>query len=321
MKKILLLTLTLGLSLSIFAQSELFFSEYLEGSQQNKALEIYNPTNTTKSLDGYKIQRFSNGSFQWTSELPIQLKEGPNEIGPYGTIVISNGQITPNPDFGNAHVDTALYELADQNCSGIYPTPMYYNGNDAIALVTPTGAPADIIGKIGQDPGEGWTNIDTLDYQAGTYYWLSWTSNNRLVRKFDIVQGEMNPAIDFFDPSVQWDSIGWDTTNIDNNWSHLHYHNCVVNPIGISSSKVEKKSKIGVYPNPVYSGHYFTLFANELIEKVSILDITGKIIKQEVITESTGIYSSKADGLQSGIYIIQADLKDNTRKSTRLIIQ
>ena len=48
MKKILLF-LSVFYSLNIEAQvfdcSELFFSEYVEGYSQNKALEIYNPTN------------------------------------------------------------------------------------------------------------------------------------------------------------------------------------------------------------------------------------------------------------------------------------
>ena len=41
--------------------SELFFSEYAEGSYQNKAIEVYNPTNSTIDLSGYRIERFSNG--------------------------------------------------------------------------------------------------------------------------------------------------------------------------------------------------------------------------------------------------------------------
>ncbi|NCX25052.1 MAG: hypothetical protein EBX13_04655, partial [Proteobacteria bacterium] len=35
------------------ANKSLFFSEYAEGSSNNKYLEIYNPTSETISLDGY----------------------------------------------------------------------------------------------------------------------------------------------------------------------------------------------------------------------------------------------------------------------------
>ena len=65
MKKILLLT-SIVLSVINFAYSqgcnELFFSEYVEGYANNKALEIYNPTSSAINLSGYSIARFSNGS-------------------------------------------------------------------------------------------------------------------------------------------------------------------------------------------------------------------------------------------------------------------
>ena len=49
--------------------SELFFSEYVEGSSQNKALEIYNPTNQIIDLSNYTIERFSNGSIVVSDEM------------------------------------------------------------------------------------------------------------------------------------------------------------------------------------------------------------------------------------------------------------
>jgi hypothetical protein len=41
--------------------TELFFSEYIEGSSNNKAIEIYNPTASAVSLANYSIKRFNNG--------------------------------------------------------------------------------------------------------------------------------------------------------------------------------------------------------------------------------------------------------------------
>jgi predicted extracellular nuclease len=54
--------------------SEIFFSEYVEGSRNNKALEIYNPTNETVNLTQYRIVRWSNGSTQFSSALSHKLK-------------------------------------------------------------------------------------------------------------------------------------------------------------------------------------------------------------------------------------------------------
>ncbi len=65
MKKILLLTFSLFV-ITNFSYSQgcndLFFSEYVEGYANNKALEIYNPTGAAINLSDYSIARFSNGS-------------------------------------------------------------------------------------------------------------------------------------------------------------------------------------------------------------------------------------------------------------------
>ena len=46
------------------AATELFFSEYIEGSSNNKALEIYNGTGAAIDLaaGGYNVQMFFNGN-------------------------------------------------------------------------------------------------------------------------------------------------------------------------------------------------------------------------------------------------------------------
>lgn len=42
--------------------ADLFFSEYIEGSSNNKALEIFNGTGAAIDLSAYSIQMFFNGS-------------------------------------------------------------------------------------------------------------------------------------------------------------------------------------------------------------------------------------------------------------------
>ena len=53
--------------------SELFISEYVEGWSNNKALEIYNPTNQAIDLSGYFVVRYSNGASTATVANAIQL--------------------------------------------------------------------------------------------------------------------------------------------------------------------------------------------------------------------------------------------------------
>ena len=42
--------------------TDLFFSEYIEGSSYNKALEIFNPSDTTVDLANYRIAWAQNGN-------------------------------------------------------------------------------------------------------------------------------------------------------------------------------------------------------------------------------------------------------------------
>ncbi len=89
----LLAFLFLGFSLNSQAQcDDLFFSEYVEGSANNKALEIYNPTNAAINLSEYGIARYSNGATSLTYEPNPQATfiQLPDEmIQPGGTYVVT----------------------------------------------------------------------------------------------------------------------------------------------------------------------------------------------------------------------------------------
>jgi len=181
MKKILLILPFLFLG-SLYAQncSDLFFSEYVEGSGNNKTLEIYNPTSETVDLGQYLIKRYSNGSPVPTEELPLA-----GSIGPGETFVVTNGQTDSVwvGSYWSVPIDPVLYALGDYHCSGDYPTPMYFNGDDAMTLEKITGEVVDIFGKTGDDPGNnGWNDIPPY-YYAGDDWWTSWSKDQTLIRK------------------------------------------------------------------------------------------------------------------------------------------
>ncbi len=94
MKKILLLTFSLFV-ITNFSYSQgctdLFFSEYVEGYANNKALEIYNPTDAAINLSSYSIARFSNGSTVADPETatPAYIISLPNVmLDPYDVFVV-----------------------------------------------------------------------------------------------------------------------------------------------------------------------------------------------------------------------------------------
>ena len=74
-------------------------------------------------------------------------------------ISIGNGQLDSvyvNNTYWSLPVDPVFYSSCDYHCSGVYPTPFYFNGDDAITLEK-DGNIIDIFGKVGEDPGSAWT--------------------------------------------------------------------------------------------------------------------------------------------------------------------
>lgn len=114
--------------------AELFFSEYIEGSSFNKALEIVNLTGSSINLteDAYSIKKQSNGEGNWVGELLLTGRIANNEV-----YVIAN-ENTTHPDILNK---ASLIKAG---------APMDFNGNDAIGLFK-DGVLVDIIGTL-DDP-------------------------------------------------------------------------------------------------------------------------------------------------------------------------
>jgi endonuclease I/chitodextrinase len=108
--------------------SELFFSEYVEGSGYNKALEIVNLTSNNIDLAPYTIKRQSIGVW----ESPLQL---------IGTIAINNVFVIINSSTTNV----TLLEEKDQEVAN--STPMTFNGDDRVGLFK-NDVLIDIIGEL-----------------------------------------------------------------------------------------------------------------------------------------------------------------------------
>ena len=117
MKSILSFILTLS-SFSLIAQdcSELFFSEYVEGSSNNKAVEIYNPTDAPIDLSSYSIERYSNGSDAVSDEMNLS-----GTINAGETWIVTNSDTNSANEFGYIMVE--LYNMADQ-WAPVYPSPL-----------------------------------------------------------------------------------------------------------------------------------------------------------------------------------------------------
>jgi endonuclease I len=117
------------------SSKDLFFSEYLEGTSLNKALEIVNLTGDPVDLSIYSLKKQSNGAGAWLATNPLS-----------GTL--ANGAVYVAVDNGIA---TSCYALTSANVS--YPgatssSPTSFNGNDAVGLFK-NNILIDVIGTYG----------------------------------------------------------------------------------------------------------------------------------------------------------------------------
>ncbi|MEZ4775306.1 MAG: lamin tail domain-containing protein [Bacteroidia bacterium] len=179
MKHIILPMILLCAGLSLSAQC-VFISEYLEGSGNNKCIEIYNGTAASVDLaaGGYVLAVYANGNPAITSSIAL------------------SGMVAPGDVYVVCHpsASAVLLAQADQTSGSLS-----MNGDDAIALIA-AGTTIDVVGQPGVDPGTEWTG-------AGC---PQGTADGTLVRKSALIC----PAFDgltSFDPSSEWDCYPMDT--------------------------------------------------------------------------------------------------------------
>ena len=154
-----------GGACSLECPPTLFFSEYVEGASNNKAVELYNNTGAVQDLAAYEVWRISNGG-DWATASSYLL----------------SGTLAHGATFVVCHASAAAPVLAACDLA-ITSGPVAVNGNDALALVR-DGVIVDVIGDEGPDPGAaGWevagvagaTKDHTLrrnpDVQLGTSDW------------------------------------------------------------------------------------------------------------------------------------------------------
>jgi uncharacterized protein len=168
--------------------TDLFISEYVEGSSNNKALEFFNGTGAPIDLGagGYTVQVFFNGSTSAGATLSL-------------TGTVATGDVFV---LAASSAAQAILAQADQTTGA-----SLWNGDDAIVLRKggATGPVLDSIGQVGVDPGTEW----------GTG--LTSTADNTLRRAPSVTSGDTT-IDDPFDPAVQW--LGYPTDTFDGLGSH-----------------------------------------------------------------------------------------------------
>ena len=176
---------------STSSNATLFFSEYVEGSSYNKALELFNPGSAIDfSQDNYVVNIYVNGG-----------------TAPRYSITLE-GMMPGQDTFVLAHTRA---EEPVTSLANMLAGSLSFNGDDAITL-SHNGIIVDRIGQVGVDPGSEW----------GTG--LSSTQNNTLRRIPDILLGDTD-ALLYFDPVQQWQGFAID------DFSGLGNHGTNITPV------------------------------------------------------------------------------------------
>jgi hypothetical protein len=127
MKKFILSLVAIAATFNAYAQcSELFISEYIEGTNTNKAIGIYNPTSAPIDLAGYSLGRFSNGATALTTT----------------TIIALSGIVQPHDEyvFVISHQDTTLGGTDQPVWNGYQKMAL---NTDAVTMLPQLGANGD----------------------------------------------------------------------------------------------------------------------------------------------------------------------------------
>ena len=203
------------------ANSQVFFSEYAEGSFHNKYLEIYNHSSETVDLSEYAFPSCSNGCDQVGEWDYMNLFPEGASIDPGEVYVITH------PNATNLDHENYTEEIAQHSD---HTFAFLSNGDDIFAIINiSSGNIIDIIGDFqsGEDPGSGFDVAGVTNA----------TKDHTLVRKSSIQAGNEGNWLLSAGTSAEdseWIVLGYDDSaaNCDeesisceqDNWTNLGFH-------------------------------------------------------------------------------------------------
>ena len=165
-----------SLALAAAPQQGLFFSEYVEGGGNDKAVEIYNGSAATVDLSNYNLVAWQNGAStpSYTSSLS-------GLLAPYEVVVVVKSQAA-----------NIIAELNSRGVGYLTASAINFNGDDTIALAEAGAAGyLDVIGQIGTDPGSYFGSNPV-------------TTKDDTLRRFGSVRSGDTNGTDSFDPGTEF---------------------------------------------------------------------------------------------------------------------
>eukprot|EP00754_Rhynchopus_humris_P014065 Rhum_TRINITY_DN14365_c0_g1::Rhum_TRINITY_DN14365_c0_g1_i3::g.83072::m.83072 len=184
----------LAAALTAHASAALFISEYVEGSSNNKAIELYNDGSSTINLAGYKLEVHFN-----------------DNLTP-GSTALLTGSVAPRATFVVVHSSAAAELLAkgQQTRGG-----GWFNGDDVIVLRDGTNAVLDSIGQRGHLP------------PGGRYGTPPVVTKDAVLRRLVPVTPDTN-LDDTYNPAVEWEAVSKE------NWADVGQFDNTIPFVGFS---------------------------------------------------------------------------------------
>lgn len=177
---------------------DLFISEYTTANSYNKAIEIYNGTGKDICLNNYQVKYSFNGSLDTTFS-----------FSEYDTIK-SSSCIVLMESLENLSVANEGYFYKQYRLGS---TSYTLTGDDAFAIIK-NGNYIDIFGKIGEDPGTGWTSGSSIS-----------TYQTTLRRNSNVSIGiKTNPTSGFPTLGTEWTQIGTASSTNASNFEDFGKH-------------------------------------------------------------------------------------------------
>lgn len=340
-----------------FAQdcSEIFISEYVEGVGNNKALEIYNPTNNTIDLSQYFVYRASNGDNDLSKpNYAVQLT---GTLAPHSVHVGVLDLRDPNGSGQTAPVWDELQAKADAFYCPDYNTnaTWYWNGNDGIMLAKGSAADpdapgttilVDFFGRLADNPNNptlntnGWSSVYPYNMTAaegGDLMDKVVTENHSMIRKSNVLIGKNNigevfGSTYYFDPLLEYDSIPALIVKTDPVTGDTLYLSDGVTPqttgnwatlgnhqcqCGNASVEENVLNNVTLYPNPTKGTFYVS--GAKAVAEVVIFNGLGQEVKN-IKNNNAGVMIINLEG-RSGVYLVKVIGNDGNVTTKRLILQ
>ncbi len=330
MKKTLLSLSLITLALVGKAQdcTELFFSEYVESTNNDKALEIYNPTSNPITINNdYRIVRYNNGTGSFTGSPATQqyVILNPHTIQPHDVWVLAIDKRNPSGTGNDIPVSASVQAVVDTFVCPDYNISyaLSHNGNDAISLQRLVGGNwvyCDIIGEIGFNQVIGWADCPPFYASDCVNSKTVFTEDHTMIRKSSVKTGRITN--ESFNPTLQWDTLLQNTlvNNLAVTNHQLGSHTCDCSSL-IGLKEYKKDSQVKMFPNPLASAASLTfLSADKKITTIKVLNLFGQVVKTIVLDKPT-INTTQEFNISKGVYFTEMIFEDKTSTIEKLIIE